>query len=445
MVMRLPYKLFALPILLFLASSLFFAPSLYAAETTLPLVAGITEGRLSMTLTPPLFQLSLLPGATWSSTLRFTNNNSYDLVIHAFTQNFRATEDAGVSFSPIGTVPGANAYELASWITPQGGAITVKHGATINIPFTIAIPKNAEPGGHYAAIVVGTTPSQSGDGEVSVGAQLSSLVLVRVIGDVLERGMIEDFASAHAIVQTQAAAFTLQFQNTGNVHVAPQGDIRITNMFGRDRGRIAIDGSNPFGNVLPNSSRKFVFDWKGERNFFDIGRYTARVSLTFGDNETKHVYYTAHFFVLPWIPFSVILGSFMFFAWFVRVVARRYVAQAILLEEERLGSVRTGAVRLTLSVLRRPLSGNVLDLTAPASVDHPRGGDSARVWRSHLYRRLQEQHLMFGSLVVFLISFLLILFYFYQVFQSERSYQMTVQQGTGEHVVVTTSAPELGR
>jgi len=439
--MRLLCKLFALPILFFLASSLFFTSSLYAAETTPPLVAGVTQGRLSMTLTPPLFQLSLLPGATWSSTLRFTNNNPYDLVITAFTQNFRATEDAGVSFSPSGTVPGANAYELATWITPQGGAITVKQGATINIPFTIAIPKNAEPGGHYAAIVVGTTPTHGGDGEVSVGAQLSSLVLVRVIGDVLERGMIEDFASAHAIVQTQAAAFTLQFQNTGNVHVAPQGDIRITNMFGRERGRIAIDGSNPFGNVLPNSSRKFVFDWKGERNFFDIGRYTARVSLTFGDNETKHVYYTAHFFVLPWIPFCVILGSFIFFAWFVRVIGRRYVAQAILLEEERLGSARTGAVRLTLSVLRRPLVGGVLDLTAPASVAHPRGGNGTHKWRSPLYRHFQDQHLIFASLFVFLISFLLMLFYFYQVFQSERSYQMTVQQGSGEHIIFVGDTP----
>ena len=439
--MRLPYKLFALPILLFLASSVFFTSSLYAAETTPPLVAGITEGRLSMTLTPPLFQLSLLPGATWSSTLRFTNNNSYDLVIAAFTQNFRATEDAGVLFSPVGTVPGANAYELATWITPQGGAITVKHGSTINIPFTIAIPQNAEPGGHYAAIIVGTTPTHGGDGEVSVGAQLSSLVLVRVIGDVLERGMIEDFASAHAIVQTQAAAFTLQFQNTGNVHVAPQGDIRITNMFGRERGRIAIDGSNPFGNVLPNSSRKFVFDWKGERNFFDIGRYTARVSLTFGDNETRHVYYTAHFFVLPWIPFSVILGSFMFFAWFVRIVARRYVAQAILLEEERLGSARTGAVRLTLSVLRRPLVGGVLDLASHVPAGHPERGHTDRAPEALRDGRFQDPRSLFGFLFVFSVSLLLIVFYFYQVFQSERSYQMTVQQGGGEHIIFTGDTP----
>jgi hypothetical protein len=304
-----------------------FAP-LALAETA-PVVAGITEGRLSMTLTPPLYQLSLLPGATWSSTLKFTNNNPYDLVVYAFTQNFLATEESGVSLLPSGTVPGANAYELASWIAPQGGALTVKRGATITIPFTITIPQNAEPGGHYAAIIVGTTPPRGGDSEVSVGAQLSSLLLVRVIGDVLERGTIEDFSAEHTLVQTQEGKLTLLFKNTGNVHVAPKGAIVITNMFGRERGRITIEGQNPFGNILPNSSRKFVFDWKGEQNFFDIGLYAARVSLMFGDSGTKHVYYTTHFWVLPWIPFTLLLAALALFFWFTRHFVRRSVEKAL--------------------------------------------------------------------------------------------------------------------
>jgi hypothetical protein len=257
---RIPMSLMARSMLLVVCACFFFPPA-YAAEIPQNEGAGITQGRLSLSLTPPLYQLSLAPGATWSSTLQFVNHNPYDLSVFAYTQNFRATEESGVLFLPSATVPGVNAYELASWITPAGGVRTVRRGATINIPFTIKIPKNAEPGGHYAAIVVGTAPQQGGGGELSVGAQLSSLLLVRVIGDVLEKGIIEDFTPARPLVQTQEALLTLQFKNTGNVHVVPGGTIVITNMFGRERGRITLDEHNPFGAVLPNSSKKFSFHW----------------------------------------------------------------------------------------------------------------------------------------------------------------------------------------
>lgn len=411
--------------------------------TTLPLFAyasGSTTppARLSMTLTPPLYQLSLAPGATWSSNLKFVNDNPYDLVVYASAQNFRTSKEVGVTFTPIHAATNTLAYELASWIRLPKGPITVMRGATIDIPFTIVIPNNAHPGGHYAAILVGNAPGGENAGVMSVGSQISSLLLLRVTGDVIEQGGIQDFLVAENIVQTQEELFTLNFANTGNVHIVPKGNIVITNMFGRERGRIVVDEENILGNVLPETTRTFTFEWKGKRNFFDIGRYTARVALTFGEEGTRNVYSTAHFWVIPWIPLLVISCALLLFFLFMRFGLRRYVARAILLEQKKHGIVhdtrKAGGVAVTFDMLRGPIMEGVRNFSLH---DHERAlliGGAKRLPVQYLYKKY---HLFILWIVVFILWMLLIGYYFHQVFEEERSYRMIIKKD-GTHNVVTS-------
>ena len=420
-------------------------------------VAPPALGRLSMTLTPPIFQLSLAPGAKWSSNLRFVNNNPYGLVAHALVQNFRASGESGVAlYAPSGT-SSANTHELASWVTVLEPSKFVASGKTAEIPFEIRVPVDAEPGGHYAAILVGTVPPP---GEhvvgMSVSAQISSLILVRITGDVIESGVIRDFFAEHIFAQSQETDFTLRFENMGNVHVVPEGNIVISNMFGRERGRIVINEKNTFGNVLPQTTRKFTFAWKGERNFFDIGRYSAVATLTYGEDGRKNVYRTAHFWVIPIVPFVAIFGGFSLFFYLLRRGVRRYVARAIVLERERLGvtsavdSDRNNArdltgdnvghaaddPKVTLAMLRRPLVLGATDRSLYNREKNSMNGEHAkkrdqddRRERTHIYReRFKAYRLFAGILLAFTCSFLLIGWYFYEVFQDERSFQMTVKR-----------------
>lgn len=436
---------------------------LFAALNIFPMMAsaqalGTAAERLVMTLTPPLYQLTLSPGTEWSSTLHLKNENDYPLSLFATIKNFRASGESGTVLFDGESNGTPNAHELASWITIPKGTFTAPTRSSAVIPFTISVPADAEPGGHYAAILVGSQPGDlSGGAGMSVGSLLSALFLVRITGDVIEDGEIVDFFSERFVVESQEALLHIRFENRGNVHLVPVGDVVITNMFGRERGRIIINDENSFGNVLPGTTRKFSFQWKGERNFFDIGRYTALATLAYGEDGRKTVFRSTHIWVIPWMPLALICSFLIFFVWFVRRVLRRYIDNAILLERERLLGVhdhaelmeieertsgdRGGAFaipKISLGVLRRPIERGLSELRsakAGSPMRQSRGSAQAYLMFMRQYRTF------FISLLIVLCGFSTIGWYFYQVFEEERSYRMTIKKEGAKDIPVIAEAP----
>lgn len=405
---------------------LFLAPAFVVAQE------DARAGRLSMTLSPPLFQVALAPGDEWSSTINLTNANPYELTVYASVQNFSPKgEGGGAFFYPSREMRSGGNRELASWMTLGEGPHVILPGESARIPFTVRVPKDAEPGGHYAAVLVGTQPGDSSGGAgMAVGSFLSSLFLVRIAGDVIEEGKIRDFFAERTFSDSQEATFHLRFENTGNVHIVPQGDIAIYNMFGKRRGQILINDANTFGNVLPESVRKFTFAWEGEKNFFDIGRYSAVATLIYGTESRKTEYRTTYFYVIPWIPLGSILGFLAIFAFIIRLSLRRYISRAILLERERLigDGVRDADIprEFTLSALKRPIAEGARDMRSLVRGVPPAiTGGAAPVPGRQAGRRYHAAAALFLGIIVGLG---LIGWYFYQVFESERGYRVEVKK-----------------
>lgn len=312
------------------AAAVFLTPTLLFAEET---------GSLSMTLTPPLFQVTQAPGGSWSSVLRVVNTNDFDLAVTATVQDFHPDGETGNAVFSTGqpAAPG-DTHLMSGWITVPSGKIMIKRGTTGEIPFTISVPSDADPGGHYAAILVATDQGSkfSGSG-AGISSAISSLFFMRVPGEVIEEGAIRDFYAEQTISQSTDGRFVLRFENDGNVHLVPEGSIIITNMWGKERGRIEINRVNTFGNVLPKSTRKFEFDWHGESNLFEFGRYKALATLVYGESGRQSVSRVAYFWVIPWKQVLPIFGGLLFFVWVVTWSIRRYIRKALLLERERLG------------------------------------------------------------------------------------------------------------
>lgn len=400
----------------------------------LPAVAfAQNTGSLSMTLTPPLFQVTQAPGSTWSSVLRVVNTNDYDLRVTATVMDFRPDGETGNAvFSNTAVAAPTDTHLMSGWFSVRGGDILIKRGTTGEIPFSISVPANADPGGHYAAILVGSHQEEkfSGSG-AGVSSAISSLFFLRVPGDVVEAGAIRDFYAERSVVDSPDTQFALRFENTGNVHLVPEGSIIITNMWGKERGKININTVNTFGNVLPGSTRKFEFDWHGEPNIFEFGRYTALATLVYGTDARKTVYRTAYFWVIPWkqvIPLGIGLGGFI---WFITWSIRRYIRKALALERARLGisedhhapahhtkhpASRSATPTLTLEILRRPLVEDV-------QPTH-RGEKGAHHHKKKQKSWIVRQQKVIGFFLIVFLGFGLIGWYFVEVFHSERSYQM---------------------
>jgi hypothetical protein len=414
---------------------LFFVSCILGFALFLPMTASAQAG-LSVTLTPPLFQLTIGPGETWASGLKIVNNNSYDVTYYAQVVDMEASGESGQSkFIPVlgPQDPSLVSAQLARWVTLEAVPITIKAGRSETLNFTVSIPIHAEPGGHYAAILVGTEPlatSASGS-QMKISSYVSSLMFVRVKGDVIESGRIREFTSDKDLYQTPKADFVLRFENTGNTHLKPEGDVTIYNMWGKERGKVLINQEANFGNALPKTIRRFEFSWEGESDVFDIGRYSAVVTLAYGDEGKKNVTATTYFWVVPIVPVAATFGTIalllLLLAWFIR----RYIRSALALERERYGAIIPAQEHVShapiLETMMEPIRESVVDLrkmraTVPAAASPGVPAiDSPSLTKSEFFRKYR---LFFAFMFVICLVIAGGWFYFAKVLVSERDFNI---------------------
>ncbi len=289
------------------------------------------EDKVTLTVTPPFFDLNISPGEFWASSLKVINTNPGDLPISVTLAGFEAAgEDGQGRFVPALNSEG-NPDSVANWITLSNGTnFTIPPGGSEEIPFTLKVPKDASPGGHYAAILVGTRAPDGVQGSaLNISSYISSLFFVKVSGDVHEDGAIREFSVSKDIYWSPRADFTLRFENSGDVHLRPEGDITVYNMWGKEQGKVQVNDGNVFGNVLPRSTRKFLFSWEGSENTLAFGRYTATVTLAYGGTARQNVYRSVSFWVIPVYQTAGILGGTFLLLFLIIFFTRWYIRRML--------------------------------------------------------------------------------------------------------------------
>lgn len=412
-------------------------------------VSAQTEDTQILSVTPPLFQLSALPGDIWQSSVKVVNGNRYPLTIYTEVVNFKATgEDGQGKFSPI-LNEDKDKTTLGSWINVSPGPYTIPPEQTQEISFYVEIPKNAAPGGHYAAILVETEPPQDSADKLSVRTSqvVTSLFFVRIEGDVNEEGTIREFRVTDRLVPTTNAEFSLRFENKGNVHLQPRGDIIITNMWGTQRGEIPINYQSHFGNVLPESIRDFKFSWNSEFKITDIGRYKAIATLAYGEDEIKSVTSVAYFWVVPikgtLITLAVIISFIGLIIWMIKLYIRRMLTLAgVDIESHR--STRSESVestsghknlekkpaKISYEVVSAPLRSGVLDLRRELShVD-----ESIDVFKT-LFKFISQYKFFFISVCVLVGIFIISVIYIGSATDENQEYQVVIEENGDKTVL----------
>ncbi len=245
----------------------------------------------------------ILINETDSDQTYYTSVEAFDSQGETGTPNFTLSKDG-----------------LPSWVT-VGDKFTLKKGERLKVPYTINIPTTAEAGGHFAAIFFSTQPPSADGSQVSVGAKVGMLVLLRVTGDVKEAGGLKEFAIEQKgrFLTSAPVNFYYRFRNDGNDRVKPEGDIVITNMIGSETARVSANKTE--GNILPGSVRRFDVQYgdekapepsapffehvRFEKNHFAFGVYTATLSLKFGNSGSDVA--TTSYVMFPWHLITVVV------------------------------------------------------------------------------------------------------------------------------------------
>lgn len=287
----------------------------------------------TLSVSPTLFQMTANPDQSWVSEIRVSNVNDYPIMVYPQVVNFAPSGESGQgNLIPIFSSE-TKGQTLAEWVSLSSSSVSIAPQQTISIPFTVNVTTDPAPGGHYAAILVGTKPpeNKSGAAQVQTAQFVTSLLFVRISGDVIEKGGIREFVTKKNLYSNPAIDFEIRFENTGNVHLQPQGDITITNMWGTKRGVIPINYQTHFGNVLPNSIRKFSFTWTGEKSSYDIGLFKAIATLGYGDDTKQFATSTTYFWVIPLKQISIIILLLGIVFWFFSFAIKMYIKRMLIL------------------------------------------------------------------------------------------------------------------
>ncbi len=310
----------------------------------------------ALTLSPTRFELSGDPGETITQEITLINESDSAQNYYSSYSNFEAQGESGTPTFV------ESKDDLDKWMSTYS-VVSIKAGESISVPLTIKIPTNAEPGGHFASVFWGTTPSSPSGSVVSVGAKVGVLILLSVNGDTTEAGGLVSFSVVdkqfwHA---TLPVSFEYRFKNDGGDRVKPTGTIKIRDTIFLPTK--TLDANPSSGNVLPGSTRKFSIDWinyshpegqseptkaigkflydvKYQWKNFAVGLYSARLNVVYG-SQGVHSKDTVFFFVFPWqlVVVMLLVITITFFGG--RKMIRRYNRSIIKKAQKNLDNGQT--------------------------------------------------------------------------------------------------------
>ncbi len=301
----------------------------------------------ALTISPPTFDFSVDPGATELGVIKIYNEEKFEVTYYPILFNFTFSDESGTpSLYPADE--DREGTSMAKWITldaPQ--SFTLAPEQRISISYSVKVPNNAQPGGHYGAVVLSSTPPGTlAERGVGVGAQLGALILMNVSGEIIEKGSIAEFRlkEPRPWFNSLPIEMMMRFENQGTSHLRPTGHVSITNMFGSEVANIKVNET--FGSVLPKSIRKFDFVWVREnvseeasalvKEFknFGFGRYKATLFLNYGKSNAL-VTSSVVFYVWPWRLMLITVVGLLVIWWTLRFMKRRYDRSVISNYEKR--------------------------------------------------------------------------------------------------------------
>ncbi len=301
---------------------------------------------IRLTVSPPSLFLDTKPGESGQTSLKVLNAGDETELLEIHLMTFTAQAN--------GSSPALSEFaagdEAQHWlkITPSQFSLEPQKWQTLNVDFSP--PDSAGLSYYYAIVIRRASATHATEGESTVIGAPAVLLLTKVIVPYEKQELqLVSFSTSKKVYEYLPAEFSIEIKNTGNVHLAPVGNIFIDDAKKRDAGMIELNRT--LGVVLPNSVRTYHLDWNdgfpryeaesidgslvkdeqgkpkkkvkwdfSQADKFRFGKYNAHLIFIYDDGErdvpTEAV---VSFWVIPWKILGVIavivllalLGLFM--------------------------------------------------------------------------------------------------------------------------------------
>lgn len=298
-------------------------PTATPSPTPLPLPTQA----INLTVSPISVLLETDPGTQVTNSIRVLNNGTEAEHLTVELATFEASQD--------GSQPAIRSFTdteaQKDWLTFSEKNITALPGEWKTVGLTFAPPPEAALSYYYAIIVKRQSDAVAAEGESIVTGAPAVLVLATVASPNARQELrLESFSTQHAVYEFLPTSFEVVIQNSGNVHLAPFGNVFIDSGSKKDIAALSVNAAN--GMVLPGSTRTYTISWNdgfpsyepvlldgkpvlhtdgtpkqklhwdfSQMNKLRFGKYTAQLLMVYDNGERDvPVESTLSFWVIPW-------------------------------------------------------------------------------------------------------------------------------------------------
>jgi hypothetical protein len=262
----------------------------------------------AISISPVRQSVVLDPGTVETISLTVKNDGAETLDIVGSADPFRI--DAQTGRAVFGSTD-----EAKQWVRFKEGAVSIEPGKETELLFTISVPADATPGGHYLGLFAEQKPADGAT--VGVGSRVGSLLFLYVSGPVQEVLTREVFTAGGVWHRSVPVELFLELANAGSIHAIPGGVIRVESMRGRTLAQFPI---NPDARkVLPGDVWRQTFEI-ADLSWRDAGPIRATAFIQYGASQ-KQITDTMRFW---FVPLSV-LPIFVLVV-FIGVLVWRFIA-----------------------------------------------------------------------------------------------------------------------
>ncbi|WP_431279920.1 WxL protein peptidoglycan domain-containing protein [Leifsonia poae] len=177
------------------------------------------------------YSYTVNPGSTVDDALVIANKSDTALDLGVYAADGYTTDSGQFDL----VVGGAKSVNVGAWVHGASDRITVEPGKTVEVPFTVTVPKNATPGDYAGGILTSLVQPDDAEG-INVDRRLGIRIALRVGGDLKPglavenphvgwNGGLNPFAGGDA-------SFTYTIHNTGNTLLSAKQAAGVTGPFG---------------------------------------------------------------------------------------------------------------------------------------------------------------------------------------------------------------------
>jgi P pilus assembly chaperone PapD len=229
-------------------------PTPTPSPTPTPVIAPPTP--ISLTVSPPTLYIDTEPGQPIEETVRVFNNGESTEILTTSLMTFSAAAD--------GKAPVLRPFEpdeqSQEWLTMTPAEFSLEPQKWQTIKVSFHPPQDASLSYYYALLISRKGSVATSEGESAVIGAPAILVLSKVKTPFEKQELqLVSFASKRKVYEYLPATFTVEVKNTGNVHLAPVGNIFIDDAKKRDLGTLELNRT--LGVILPNSTRTYTLEW----------------------------------------------------------------------------------------------------------------------------------------------------------------------------------------